>query len=93
MPKSPVTIIAETDMPPGLVAMGYHINSWVSGIMASVFKGIRNEICDAIKESGEDIDNYRIGSYPGEPFVIERIDGKRVGRKVLEAIKKRLKTD
>jgi hypothetical protein len=65
----------------------------VEGLMNAVYASIGREMYDAIKEAGENPDDYHLTTYPGVPINIERRDGKRIGRHVLLAIKKRLTAD
>ena len=62
----------------------------VGKIVSSLFAGLIAEAREAISEAGEDPDKYDIEAYP---FTVIRSDGKRVGRHVLRAIRKRLEVE
>lgn len=66
------------------------INDIADSIVGSVFHTIRIEVEEAIREVGEDPDNYIISPYP---FKIERLDKRPVSVMVLLAAKRRLATD
>jgi hypothetical protein len=62
----------------------------IGKLISSVFAGIISETHEAIRDAGEDPDNYQVQAYP---FTIIRMDGKHVGRHVLRAIEERLEVD
>lgn len=61
-----------------------------NNIVGSVFRALRLEVEAAIREVGEDPQNYNITSYP---FKIERVDKRPVSVMVLLAAKRRLQAD
>jgi hypothetical protein len=62
----------------------------VGKIVSSLFAGLITETREAIRDAGEDPDKYEVQAYP---FTVIRSDGKRVGKHVLRAIKKRLEVE
>lgn len=73
---------------PNLESLPNNITIPLKGAISDMMKGLTQEIFDAMIETGENKDNYKLELYP---FSLSRIDGKKVPNKLLKSIEKRMR--